>query len=162
MWRRTDELGDARCATRAATRTNHFLWPGVPSRFLICQQRLRCVTRFAPPTVCPPAQYNRGVFWAHAQQSSLPSREARRLRAVMPAKPLVAKAMRRRQKYRARARFRNPRGWKCRWRRTAETWTHWGLNPGPSACEADVIPLHHKPKVLCGQQEVELKNLSRD
>ena len=24
-------------------------------------------------------------------------------------------------------------------------WTHWGLNPGPSACEADVIPLHHVP-----------------
>ena len=24
-------------------------------------------------------------------------------------------------------------------------WTHWGLSPGPSACEADVIPLHHKP-----------------
>ena len=26
-----------------------------------------------------------------------------------------------------------------------ETWTHWGLKPGPSACEADVIPLHHVP-----------------
>jgi hypothetical protein len=25
------------------------------------------------------------------------------------------------------------------------TWTHWGLNPGPSACKADVIPLHHVP-----------------
>ena len=25
------------------------------------------------------------------------------------------------------------------------TWTRWGLNPGPSACEADVIPLHHTP-----------------
>ena len=24
-------------------------------------------------------------------------------------------------------------------------WTHWGLSPGPSACEADVIPLHHVP-----------------
>ena len=24
-------------------------------------------------------------------------------------------------------------------------WTHWGLNPGPSAREADVIPLHHVP-----------------
>ena len=24
-------------------------------------------------------------------------------------------------------------------------WTHWGLNPRPSACEADVIPLHHVP-----------------
>ena len=27
-------------------------------------------------------------------------------------------------------------------------WTHWGLNPGPSACEADVIPLHHVPILL--------------
>ena len=25
-------------------------------------------------------------------------------------------------------------------------WTHWDLNPGPSACEADVMPLHHAPK----------------
>ena len=25
------------------------------------------------------------------------------------------------------------------------TWTHWGLSPGPSACGADVIPLHHVP-----------------
>ena len=24
-------------------------------------------------------------------------------------------------------------------------WTHWGLSAGPSACEADVIPLHHVP-----------------
>ncbi len=24
-----------------------------------------------------------------------------------------------------------------------KVWTHWGLNPGPSACEADVIPLNH-------------------
>ena len=24
-------------------------------------------------------------------------------------------------------------------------WTHWDLNPGPSACEADVMPLHHAP-----------------
>ena len=24
-------------------------------------------------------------------------------------------------------------------------WTHWDLNPGPSACEEDVIPLHHEP-----------------
>ena len=24
-------------------------------------------------------------------------------------------------------------------------WTHWGLSPGPSACRADVIPLHHVP-----------------
>ena len=27
----------------------------------------------------------------------------------------------------------------------AAKWTHWGLNPGPSACKADVIPLHHVP-----------------
>ena len=27
----------------------------------------------------------------------------------------------------------------------AKTWTRWGLNPGPSACEADVMPLHHVP-----------------
>ena len=24
-------------------------------------------------------------------------------------------------------------------------WTHWDLSPGPSACEADVMPLHHVP-----------------
>ena len=31
-----------------------------------------------------------------------------------------------------------------------QKWTHWGLNPGPSACEADVIPLHHVPgSVVC-------------
>ena len=34
--------------------------------------------------------------------------------------------------------------------RNSPTWTHWGLNPGPSACEADVIPLRHVP-VACGQ-----------
>ena len=27
-------------------------------------------------------------------------------------------------------------------------WTHWDLNPGPSACGADVIPLHHVPAEL--------------
>ena len=27
-------------------------------------------------------------------------------------------------------------------------WTHWDLNPGPSACEADVMPLHHVPFCL--------------
>ena len=27
----------------------------------------------------------------------------------------------------------------------AKLWTHWDLSPGPSACEADVIPLHHVP-----------------
>ena len=26
-----------------------------------------------------------------------------------------------------------------------DKWTHWGLSPGPSACEADVIPLHNVP-----------------
>ena len=26
-----------------------------------------------------------------------------------------------------------------------QQWTHWDLNPGPSACEADVLPLHHEP-----------------
>ena len=30
---------------------------------------------------------------------------------------------------------------------TTAKWTHWDLNPGPSACEADVIPLHHVPHV---------------
>ena len=24
-------------------------------------------------------------------------------------------------------------------------WTHWDLDPGPSACRADVMPLHHVP-----------------
>ena len=28
---------------------------------------------------------------------------------------------------------------------SCEQWTHWDLNPGPSACEAYVIPLHHVP-----------------
>ena len=30
-------------------------------------------------------------------------------------------------------------------KQTEYKWTHWGLSPGPSACEADVIPLHHVP-----------------
>ena len=29
-----------------------------------------------------------------------------------------------------------------------QKWTHWGLNPGPSACEADVISLHHAPNEI--------------
>ena len=29
----------------------------------------------------------------------------------------------------------------------AKLWTHWDLSPGPSACEADVMPLHHVPHV---------------
>ena len=34
-----------------------------------------------------------------------------------------------------------------------DKWTHWELNPGPSACEADVIPLHHVPHdaMVCQQ-----------
>ena len=28
-------------------------------------------------------------------------------------------------------------------------WTHWRLSPGPSACGADVIPLHHVPLDYC-------------
>ena len=26
-----------------------------------------------------------------------------------------------------------------------QAWTHWGLNPRPSACRVSVIPLHHVP-----------------
>ena len=33
---------------------------------------------------------------------------------------------------------------------SVKKWTCWDLNPGPSACEADVIPLHHKPSWLKG------------
>ena len=29
--------------------------------------------------------------------------------------------------------------------RQIHKWTHWGLNPGPPACWAGVIPLHHVP-----------------
>ena len=29
---------------------------------------------------------------------------------------------------------------------------HWGLEPGPSACEADVMPLHHVPSAKHGTQ----------
>ena len=37
--------------------------------------------------------------------------------------------------------------------RTAQTrWTHWDLNPGPSACEADVMPLHHVPPIWSPKQ----------
>ena len=32
-----------------------------------------------------------------------------------------------------------------------QRWTHWDLNPGPSACEADVIPLHHVPRDIDGR-----------
>ena len=35
-----------------------------------------------------------------------------------------------------------------------QKWTHWDLNPGPSACEADVIPLHHVPSGVKLQQIV--------
>ena len=35
---------------------------------------------------------------------------------------------------------------------TASTkWTHWDLNPGSSACEADVMPLHHEPLMIRAQ-----------
>ena len=30
-------------------------------------------------------------------------------------------------------------------RRQWNFWTHWDLSPGPSACGADVMPLHHVP-----------------
>ena len=33
----------------------------------------------------------------------------------------------------------------CTEKRRHSNWTHWDLNPGPSACGADVIPLHHVP-----------------
>ena len=32
-------------------------------------------------------------------------------------------------------------------------WTHLDVNPGPSACEADVIPLHHVPICFHGAVE---------
>ena len=35
-----------------------------------------------------------------------------------------------------------------------EIWTHWGLNPGPSACGADVIPLHHVPLEKCVENNI--------
>ena len=31
------------------------------------------------------------------------------------------------------------------WNKMVQVWTHWNLNPRPSACEADVMPLHHVP-----------------
>ena len=34
---------------------------------------------------------------------------------------------------------------RCKQQCGNKIWTHWDLNPGPSACEADVIPLHHVP-----------------
>ena len=42
--------------------------------------------------------------------------------------------------------------------RCAVKWTHWDLNPGPSACEADVIPLHHVP---CARHSQKLRILER-
>ena len=36
-------------------------------------------------------------------------------------------------------------------------WTHWGLSPGPSACEADVIPLHHVPLSHCSHGVTQTK-----
>ena len=40
-----------------------------------------------------------------------------------------------------------------------QTWAHWDLNPGPSACETDVIPLHHVP--LRCQADKHLDDLCR-
>ena len=42
---------------------------------------------------------------------------------------------------------------KCRGKVLLKKWTHWGLNPGPSACEADVIPLHHRPNWHASDQQ---------
>ena len=39
-------------------------------------------------------------------------------------------------------------------RQQRKVWTHWDLNPGPSACEADVIPLHHEPMLSQSQPHV--------
>ena len=39
--------------------------------------------------------------------------------------------------------------------RKTRTWTHWDLNPGPSACEADVIPLHHVPVASSAFETIE-------
>ena len=36
--------------------------------------------------------------------------------------------------------------------KSAKIWTHWDLNPGPSTCGADVIPLHHVPQRACAPQ----------
>ena len=37
----------------------------------------------------------------------------------------------------------------CMYSHVAWKWTHWDLDPGPSACEADVILLHHVPSDVC-------------
>ena len=37
-------------------------------------------------------------------------------------------------------------------------WTHWDLNPGPSACEADVIPLHHVPCAQVAARTLRMKS----
>ena len=31
-------------------------------------------------------------------------------------------------------------------------WTQWDLSPGPSACGADVIPLHHVPVIVVASE----------
>ena len=41
-------------------------------------------------------------------------------------------------------------------------WTHWDLNPGPSACEADVMPLHHEPSGSEGHMCFEEFYIDRD
>ena len=49
--------------------------------------------------------------------------------------------------------------------RSFEKWAHWDLNPGPSACEADVIPLDHVPRDGSGrkghQQRIIQKRLNK-
>ena len=44
-------------------------------------------------------------------------------------------------------------------RSATDQWTHWGLNPRPSACEADVIPLHHVP--LASPSNTRPKHIAR-
>ena len=46
-------------------------------------------------------------------------------------------------------------------KRSGGKWTHWDLNPGPSACEADVIPLHHEPSGGDDMKPIVLKKWSR-
>ena len=37
-----------------------------------------------------------------------------------------------------------------------QNWTHWGLNPGPPACWAGVIPLHHVPNArVCAKPSLQ-------
>ena len=38
-------------------------------------------------------------------------------------------------------------------------WTHWDLSPGPSACKADVMPLHHVPVSCLPRIRVEAQTI---